>query len=392
MKEEKLLRAVGDVGDDLIHMADTRTFRPAAWRRILPAAACFAVILALGALTVPKLLRQSQPEPNIQLPPKQEVTTPIPGEMVVLPVDPTQDDAEGSTFEVVALPQSWTASLGQVVFRETVYYGQEILAAEQAAPYLDEQADTIVEEAEQAAWKDGAVYEKLHTDLKVRRENEMVDMVGGSINTEIRGGYAVLPEELYVELSDGTYLRCRTAWLPAGALLKLDLAAPDTGRLLAWLIEPLEQWFGGEEMVKQSDLTTAGAEALFFALLEAEHRAGFRTEELDQALWYDEEAEAFVIPRQDVLNVLERYLEKVSVHVENMEHYDRDRNALVTETLQGPERELSLSVTEWTDLSSDTLRCSVFVNDGGSGYYRIYTFRITDHSLYLQQVVRKIAE
>lgn len=392
MNEEKLLRAVGDVGDDLIHMADTRTFRPAAWRRILPAAACFAVILALGALAVPKLLRQSQPEPNIQLPPTQDIVPSDVNEGIILPLDPVETERWDQPFVVEVWPRAWTASLGQVVFRGTVYYGQEIRTAEQAAPCLGEQADTTVEAADQAFWKDCPVYAGFLTKLKVRRGNEMVDMVGGTVNTEIQGGYTVLPEELYVELPDGTYLRCRTSWLPVGALLDLDITAPDTGRLLAWLIQPLELWFGGEELVKTSDLTAAKAETLFFALLEAERRAGFRTEELDKALWYDEEAGAYVIPRQDVLDVLQRYLEKVSIHVENMEHYDRERNALVVESLQGPERELSLSVTEWTDLSSDTLRYSVLVNDGGSCYFRIYTFRATGHGLYLQQVIRETVD
>ena len=391
MNEEKLLRAVGDVGDDLIHMADTRTFRPAAWRRILPAAACFAVILALGALAVPKLFRQDQPGPNIQLPPKQEAEPSDSGEDVVLPMDPVEIEDWDKELIVVQVPQEWTASLGEVVFRGTVYHGQEILTAEQAAPYLMDLADTVVEAADETAWKDCPVYAGFHTDLKVRRGNEIVDMVGGTVNTEVQGGYEVLPEELYVELDDGTYLRCRTSWLPAGSILTLDLTAPDTGRLLAWLIQPLEHWFGGEEMVKTSDLTAAEAETLFFALLEAERCAGFRSEELDRALWYDEEAGAYVIPRQDVQDILGRYLEKISVRVENMETYDRERSALVTETLQKPETEMSLAVTEWEALSSDTLRCSVFVNDGGRGYYRIYTFRSTEQGLYLQQVIRETA-
>ena len=392
MNEEKLLRAVGDVGDDLIHMADTRTFRPAVWRRILPAAACFAVILALGALSVPKLFRQSQPEPNIQLPPTRDPVQSDIGEAVILPLDPAETENWSENFTVEMVPQEWTASLGKIVFRGTVYYGQEILTAEEAEPCLGELSATAVETAYEAVWKDRPVYAGIGTDLKVRRGNEMVDMVGGTINTVVLSGYDVLPEELYVELPDGTYLRCRTSWLPAGALLDLDMTAPDTGRLLAWLIQPLELWFGGEELVKTSDLTAAKAETLFFALLEAEHCAGFRTEELDRALWYDEAAGAYVIPRQDVLDVLQRYLEKTSIRVENMEHYDRERDALVAESLQGPERDLSLSVTEWTDLSSDTLRCYVFINDGGYCYYRTYTFRVTDRGLYLQQVIRETVD
>lgn len=61
MKQEKMFRAVGDVGDDLIHMAQIRKFRPSVWRRVLPMAACLAVIVAVGALVVPKFAPAKNP-------------------------------------------------------------------------------------------------------------------------------------------------------------------------------------------------------------------------------------------------------------------------------------------------------------------------------------------
>lgn len=52
MKNEDLFRAIGDVGDDLIYMADHRRFSNQ-WKKWLSMAACIALIASLGALALP---------------------------------------------------------------------------------------------------------------------------------------------------------------------------------------------------------------------------------------------------------------------------------------------------------------------------------------------------
>ena len=52
MKKEYLFQALGDVGDDLIHMAETRKFYNQ-WKKWVSMAACLALIVSLSALVLP---------------------------------------------------------------------------------------------------------------------------------------------------------------------------------------------------------------------------------------------------------------------------------------------------------------------------------------------------
>ncbi len=52
-QQEKLFRAIGEVGGDLVDMAEKRTFAPSAWRKWGTLAACLAVVLSLSALVLP---------------------------------------------------------------------------------------------------------------------------------------------------------------------------------------------------------------------------------------------------------------------------------------------------------------------------------------------------
>lgn len=52
MKNEYLFRALGDVGDDLIHKAETQRFRNP-WKNWVSMAAAVAVVISLGALALP---------------------------------------------------------------------------------------------------------------------------------------------------------------------------------------------------------------------------------------------------------------------------------------------------------------------------------------------------
>jgi len=52
VKQEVLFRALGDVGEDLIHMAETRKFRNQ-WKKWASLAACLVLIVSLSALVLP---------------------------------------------------------------------------------------------------------------------------------------------------------------------------------------------------------------------------------------------------------------------------------------------------------------------------------------------------
>ena len=52
MKKEDLLQAIGDVGDDLLHMAEHKKF-PNYWRKWVPLAACMVLVISLSILVLP---------------------------------------------------------------------------------------------------------------------------------------------------------------------------------------------------------------------------------------------------------------------------------------------------------------------------------------------------
>ena len=49
-RSEQVLLAMNGIGDDLVVMAEQQTFPRSPWQRILPAAACLALILGAAAI------------------------------------------------------------------------------------------------------------------------------------------------------------------------------------------------------------------------------------------------------------------------------------------------------------------------------------------------------
>ena len=70
-RAEQLFAALGDVGIDLIDMAQTRRFSKSPWRTVLGTAACAAVILSAALF----LHRQPQVEPPAEVLPPPVIET-----------------------------------------------------------------------------------------------------------------------------------------------------------------------------------------------------------------------------------------------------------------------------------------------------------------------------
>ena len=58
--KERLFRVIGDVGSDLVDTAENKVFPRSAGRRLLPAAACLAVLVGLTCLALPYLQQTPQ--------------------------------------------------------------------------------------------------------------------------------------------------------------------------------------------------------------------------------------------------------------------------------------------------------------------------------------------
>ena len=71
-EKETLFRAIGDVGGDLIHMAETRTFHSSPWRRWGALAACLALVLCVSAIALPYFPRGCGAAPETAASPAAE--------------------------------------------------------------------------------------------------------------------------------------------------------------------------------------------------------------------------------------------------------------------------------------------------------------------------------
>ena len=76
-RSEQVLLAMNGIGDDLVVMAEQQTFPRSPWQRILPAAACLALILGAAAV-----LRQLPAVPVQAEPPAQEAVLEAPAKVV----------------------------------------------------------------------------------------------------------------------------------------------------------------------------------------------------------------------------------------------------------------------------------------------------------------------
>ena len=56
MKKEDLMEAIGDIDDDLIEEARNFCKRSFPWKRVLAAAACFAVLLTAVITVLPRTM------------------------------------------------------------------------------------------------------------------------------------------------------------------------------------------------------------------------------------------------------------------------------------------------------------------------------------------------
>ncbi len=122
MKGETLFRALGDIGDDLLHMAATKKFvNP--WKKWASLAACLALVICLGTLVLPYFpmgcgSAGSPQEPEMEAPAETESMTPTAPESGEESVEmeapektpmPEPDSGEG-------VEETW------VVYGSTYYY------------------------------------------------------------------------------------------------------------------------------------------------------------------------------------------------------------------------------------------------------------------------------
>lgn len=303
-RKERLLRAIGGVGGDLIDAAEKRRFAAGPLRRLLPMAACLALLAGVGLLVLPwfqgtkeetarieeTVAEQEQPEQPEQ-----------PGQEELAEEMPAED--EGITEQPAAEPKERLVVLG------TVYYVEAFYTDEEAADYLGQRIGTV-EQSDRTELAGEQVFMKK------------------DCSTQLINGKQV-PLEIFVMQEKG-YLYCLTYYAQAGPLLSfqevLNQLEGGEGNDLRQLLAVDMPCFGEASELAAEDLLQC-----FLLTLKLERDAGNRTEDLDRYLWLEEDA--YVIPTADVTRQLDRYLEGYEFKPEQWPGYDPQRQALILEEL-----------------------------------------------------------
>lgn len=283
-RTERLLRAIGGVGGDLIDTAQNKQFSPALWRRLLPGAACLALLAGLTFLVLPVLRGTPQAEKTTEV--SQPASMPE-EQPVSLPEEQPAPQSEACWLDQ-AISQK-----RRLVLDDTIYYAEAVFETANAVP--GEWVGTVEGANAYAA---GKTWKADHHGRK-------------------------LPLELLVEQKHG-YLYCLTYYAWDGPAYTMEQAQE---------LEDLTVFALGVTFGDPAELTGEQLQTIFLETLALERQAGRRTVDLDRYLWYDEKKQAFVIPVGDVADQLNRFL--AGWNWPELEEH----TALVLESLDLPERE-----------------------------------------------------
>lgn len=200
MKNEDLFRAIGDVGDDLIHMAEHRRFSNQ-WKKWLSMAACMALIASFGVLVLPYFpmgcgAGSAAPEMAVPEEPKysyaddimdQEVKAEEPMEAPMESEPEAEESVEpnaGASTNDGMMEESQNEKVGedvtQITVCSTIYYLRPGIVKEGATPGNLGQYIGEVEDSDNEAYIGCPVYEMAYT---VWYSNHAVD--GQSVPAEI---------------------------------------------------------------------------------------------------------------------------------------------------------------------------------------------------------------
>ena len=308
-RQERLFRAIGDVGADLIDMAEKQTFAPSRWRKWGSLAACLAVILCLGVLAMPYFPKGCGSGSKGTAAPGASVTVedPAAAEPAEEEAVETPQEEPGPTEDAAPEPVVRT----RFVFRYTYYY----LTDQEPSP-LDNPPSVLgellgeVEACDDPSLVGCPVYRYLNT----------TEFDNHSVN-----GLTV-PQEVWVETEEGYRF--------AVTLNEKTVSRYTVDDVLEHLEEDDGDWIVS---------TFVGA---LWEMDDFSDPSELTGEQLNRFLWYTcdmntgispltrwrEDGEAYVIPADEAVWRLNRFLDTVAYDPSETAAYDADRNALVYET------------------------------------------------------------
>ena len=398
-EKETLFRAIGDVGGDLIHMAETRTFHSSPWRRCGALAACLALVLCVSAIALPYFPRGCGAATETAASPAAEA---VQNSKTEAAAESAASKKESAAEEYLAdLPQEAVENapaaeiqpeednltqavpagkaidaLGWLSYRGAVYYGWGYYTEEAAMPQITRRLEDITQASGVADWSRRTVYEKT-------------------------AGEHSAPDEIFVETQNGL-LHCNTWHQPAEAFLNAGTAREmvENGvdeALLTTFVQIFEENFSGQFYLKPSDLTEAQLQQLYLLFLSLERQFGTRTYEADKAAWYVEEEAAFVIPMDDVCRTLSCYLDGYELDAAQLPNFDWEREALVLPDVRIAPYErawpyrLSLLDAVFVDDTTMVLAVGSYTEDYKTqNHITLYDIRFADGHCYFDSIMPEL--
>ena len=333
-RQERLFRAIGDVGADLIDMAEKQTFAPSRWRKWGSLAACLAVILCLGVLAMPYFPKGCGSGSKGTAAPGASVTTEAPAA------------AEPAEEEAVETPQEETGPAEDAapepvvrtrfVFRYTYYYltDQEPRPLDNPPSVLGELLGEV-EACDDPSLVGCPVYRYLNT---TEYDNHSVNGL-------------TVPAEVWVETEEGYRF--------AVTLNEKTVSRYTVDDVLEHLEEDDGDWivstFVGAlwEMDDFSDPSELNSEQLNMLLTLTR---GMNTGIDTTALWFRDEG-VYVVPLEEARWRVSRFLDadRCTYTPEETAAYDGDRDALVFESLPLTALETQVLLLDEAALVDDTL-------------------------------------
>lgn len=360
-RQERLFRAIGGVGGDLIDAAEKRSFQPGRWRRYGPVAAALALLVGFGWLALPYFSPEELPEPPAAVTPVEPETA--------APVEepPATPDVEQEQVII----RGDVAARQELVFRDVVYYVEAQYTAQEAESSLGDLLGTV-QRADDPTLPSAAVYGR--RDAATREDSS---------------GYP-LPLEIFVENSEG-YLYCLTyyysdlplmAWEEARALWQRGDLDGLTRRLV--LVPELAEAYGAVTWSGEA-LTPEEQVAFFRVTLQMERQQGLRSEDLIRYLWKQDGG--YVVPVSDIRRQLERYLDDFSWAPEELPGYSAEYDAVLFPALalcsDGQTENYTLpAVTGALDEQEQTLTLRLSTG-------RVYTIAFTQERMTYRQIAAR---
>ncbi len=410
MKEEKLFRAIGDVGGDLIDMAEKATFAPSRWRRWGSVAACLAVLAGLAALALPYVTGSGDEDSTevvleAKLGAAREEfaadTTEAPAEAESAEEESAEAESDGAVKAGLTDKDGLidkdgidaSSSREQLIFDGVIYYVEALYSDEEAMTQLGAYLGTV-EDADEEAYIGDRIYMKSGSD-------------------EQDG----LPLEIFVMTEEG-FLYCLTYYADAGAYCTWeDAAAEEDAELLKRFVRAVEQGIPDSPDLETpnlwnfedpSELSADQLAAWFRLMLNQQADTGYRSVDLYSYFWLQpmvtlpEDAEdeleggCYVIPMCDVTGVLDRYLDGYTLDPSELTgSYDAAQNALILDVIDvsaAKEPAVALMLRAWVfEEASHTMRLTVerYTDETCEvlSAVRIYTIRFENDCCYYDSIV-----